>query len=179
MARKLLFSLAFLLQLVAIAQLGDTQNAFTHTDSLRGSIGPYRAWWNVVGYDVWVRPNYAERSIQGTTTIAFDAVANGQRLQIDLQQPLVVDSIATDVADFKDGAIMVSYKAVEFTHNESVIWVELPQPMKQGEATTITVYYHGVPRAAKNPPWDGGWIWRKDKEGNDVETNSWQPFAGQ
>jgi hypothetical protein len=31
------------------------------------------------------------------------AIAQGQRMQIDLQQPLVVDSIHTDVADFKDG----------------------------------------------------------------------------
>src|SRR5690606_29980039 len=26
--------------------------------------------------------------------------------------------------------------------------------------------YHGIPRAAKSPPWDGGWIWRKDAQGN-------------
>ncbi|MBK8497838.1 MAG: hypothetical protein IPL52_03245 [Flavobacteriales bacterium] len=77
-----------------------------------------------------------------------------------------MDSIATDVADFKDGAITVSYKAIAFVHEENVVWVELPQPMKPGEATTITIYYHGVPRAAKNPPWDGGWIWKKDAQGS-------------
>jgi aminopeptidase N len=27
------------------------------------------------------------------------------------------------------------------------------------------VYYHGKPRIAKNPPWDGGVIWTKDKNG--------------
>jgi hypothetical protein len=29
----------------------------------------------------------------------------------------------------------------------------------------ITIYYHGKPREAVRPPWDGGWIWKKDKLG--------------
>lgn len=148
------------------AQLSGDRRTITRADSLRGTIGPDRAWWNVVGYDVWVRPDFTQRSIEGRTQIAFDALTAGQRMQIDLQQPLVVDSILTDVAVFVNGAISVSYKAIPFVHEDHVIWVELPQPMKQGEATTITVHYHGVPRAAKNPPWDGGWIWRKDAQGN-------------
>ena len=161
------FTLFGLLTSIALqAQLGAAPKPFTQADSLRGSIGPYRSWWNVVGYDVTVRPDFATRSIVGRTQIAFDAVAGGQRMQIDLQHPLVVDSIVTDVADFKDGAIAVSYRAIPFTHKEDVVWVDLPQPMKQGEATTITIHYHGVPKAAKNPPWDGGWIWKTDKQGN-------------
>jgi aminopeptidase N len=157
---------ALLFALGAFAQLGEAQSFFTRADSLRGSIGPYRAWWNVMGYDVSVRPDFGTRSITGVTQIAFDALSGGQRMQIDLQQPLVVDSILTDVADFKDGAITVSYKAIPFTREEHVIWVELPQAMKTGEAATLTIHYHGEPRAAKNPPWDGGWIWKKDAQGN-------------
>ncbi|MBK9175895.1 MAG: M1 family metallopeptidase [Flavobacteriales bacterium] len=158
--------ITFLVVHVSWAQLGDGRKVFTRADSLRGSIGPERAWWNVVGYDVGVRPDFVERSIEGRTQIAFDAVADGQRMQIDLQQPLVVDSILTDVADFKDGAIAVSYKTIPFIREENVIWVDLPQAMKSGEAATITIHYHGTPRAARNPPWDGGWIWKTDAHGN-------------
>ena len=164
--RSLTTASALLVVLGAFAQLGESKSASTHADSLRGSIGPFRAWWNVVGYDVWVRPDFETRSITGRTQIAFDAITDGQRMQIDLQQPLVVDSILADVADFKDGAIVVTYKAIPFTHEENVVWVDLPQAMKPGEASTITLHYHGVPRAARNPPWDGGWIWRKDAQGN-------------
>ncbi len=163
---RYLFAILLLFPLAATAQLGDGQRDFTHADTLRGSVGPYRAWWNVVGYDVWVRPNYVERSIAGHTQVAFDAVAPGQRMQLDLQQPLVVDSILSDVADFKDGAISVRYAPISFVHEGNVVWVDLPQAMKAGEATTLTVYYHGIPRAAKNAPWDGGWIWKKDSKGN-------------
>ena len=166
MHRPLLLTVAAIQCIALQAQLGDAQAKFTKEDSLRGSIGPCRAWWDVVQYDVSVRPNYEERSITGVTTIAFDAVADGQRMQIDLQQPLVVDSVTTEIAGFKDGAITVSDQHIEFDHKENVLWVDMPRPMKKGEATTLTVHYHGVPRAAKNPPWDGGWIWKKDKEGN-------------
>lgn len=164
--RPLTTASALFLVLGASGQLGEAQSTFTRADTLRGSIGPFRAWWNVVGYDVWVKPDFEARSITGRTQIAFDAVAAGQRMQIDLQQPMVVDSILTDVAGFKDGAITVSDQSTPFTRDENVIWIDLPQPMKMGEASTITIHYHGVPRAAKNPPWDGGWIWRKDAQGN-------------
>ncbi len=152
--------------LLSHAQLGDNKQGFTKADTLRGTIGPYRAWWNVVGYDVAVKPDFNTRSIEGRTIIAFDAISEGQRMQIDLQQPLVVDSILTDVASFVDGAISVSYARVTFTHDDNVVWVDIPQPMKKGEASTITIHYHGTPRAAVHPPWDGGWIWKKDDAGN-------------
>ncbi|MBK6831778.1 MAG: hypothetical protein IPG92_14010 [Flavobacteriales bacterium] len=42
---------------------------------------------DVVHYDVSVSTEPEERSITGSTTIAFDAVADGQRVQIDFQQP--------------------------------------------------------------------------------------------
>ncbi len=37
----------------------------------------------------------------------------------------------------------------------------------QGDSFAFRVYYHGVPQEAKNPPWDGGFVWRKDEMGRD------------
>lgn len=164
--RHLAFAALLLSPMASLAQQGKAQGAFTRADTLRGSIGPYRTWWNVVGYDVSVEPDFSTRSIVGRTIIAFDARSEGQRMQIDLQQPLAVDSILTDAATVVDGIISVSYRAIPFTREDHVVWVELPQPMKQGEAATITIHYHGTPRAAVHPPWDGGWIWRTDAHGN-------------
>lgn len=149
-----------------MAQLGVVQNSFSHADTLRGSIGPFRAWWDVVVYDVSVRPDFGTRSITGVTTIAFDAIADGQRMQIDLQQPLVVDKVMADAAVVEDGYLTVKQYSATFVHEGNVIWVDLPAPMLKGNASTITIHYHGVPVAARNPPWDGGWIWKKDKQGN-------------
>jgi aminopeptidase N len=34
------------------------------------------------------------------------------------------------------------------------------------ETNNLLVYYHGTPRKAKNAPWDGGFVWKRDKAGN-------------
>lgn len=138
----------------------------TGADSLRGSIGPERAWWDATFYDVTVKPDLNARSIQGTTIIAFVALEKGQRMQLDLQQPLVVDSITYEVQAYRNGALAIEDRPVTFKHEENVVWVDLPLALSAGEANTLRVHYHGTPRAAKNPPWDGGWIWKKDKRGN-------------
>ncbi len=40
-----------------------------------------------------------------------------------------------------------------------------PKPLKTGEIETVRLKFEGKPRVAVNPPWDGGWIWTKDKQG--------------
>src|SRR6185436_17951656 len=59
----------------ALAQAPDR---FTHADTLRGANGPARAWWDATFYDLHVRVNPA------------------QEMQIDLQEPMQVDSIVQD-----------------------------------------------------------------------------------
>ncbi len=164
--RTHLLLLAVLSHPATQAQVLDAAAAtFTRADTLRGSIGPERAWWNATFYDVSVRPDLDRRSIAGVTAIAFTAVAEGRRMQIDLQQPLVVDSVTVEAEAYRDGAIAIVDRTVPFTREDDVLWVDLPDTLRAGEATTVRVHYHGVPRAAKNPPWDGGWIWRRDESG--------------
>ena len=139
---------------------------FTRADTLRGSIGPERAWWDALHYDVSVRPDFAAKSISGTTIIGFIARDNGLRMQIDLQQPLVLDSVTADVSRFRNGDFTIEDQRVNTEREGNVLWVDLPQPMKAGETSTIRITYHGVPREAVHPPWDGGWIWKQDARGN-------------
>jgi aminopeptidase N len=131
---------------------------FTHADTLRGSIGPYRAWWDVTHYDVTVRPDLATRSIQGTTFIAFRAIGTGQRMQIDLQRPLAIRSITFSSPSGAADAY--------FRRDGNVAWVDLPSPLPKGAIGTLAIRYGGVPREAVNPPWDGGWIWKTDAQGD-------------
>jgi hypothetical protein len=41
------------------------QKAFTHADTLRGSITLERAWWDVQRYDVKVTPDFNSKTIIG------------------------------------------------------------------------------------------------------------------
>lgn len=172
MIRPLLLALLLCSAALTQAQLGEERSTFTRADSLRGSIGPYRAWWDVHAYTVMVRPDLVTRSIQGSTTIHFTALSAGQRMQIDLQQPLVVDSITALIetaAPIPDGRFvgMTSLKhPVAFERDGDVIWVDLPEGMQAYQRGALTIHYHGMPRAARTPPWDGGWIWRNDPLGN-------------
>jgi len=138
----------------------------TRADTLRGTIGPERAWWDALHYDVSIRPEFATKSITGTTIIGFIATDSGLRMQVDLQQPLVVDSVTADISKFRNGNFTIEDQRVNTEREGNVLWVDLPQPMKAGETSTIRITYHGVPREATHPPWDGGWIWKQDARGN-------------
>jgi len=130
---------------------------YTHADTLRGSNGPGRMYWDVLHYEITVKPDYTAKTIQGLNIISF--IDSGvRRMQIDLQQPMIVDSI------IKDG------RSFNFTREGNVCWVQLRDEdarykLKIGKAA-LTVYFHGKPREAVRPPWDGGWIWRKDSNNN-------------
>ena len=161
MKRLLLLSTLFALLGGAAPVRAQTNNhgeGFTHTDTLRGSIGPYRAWWDVTHYDISVKPDFAGKSIQGTTFIAFRATSAGQRMQIDLQQPLTIRSMTFSTPS---GAADVFWK-----REGNVAWVDLPASMAAGSIGTLAIQYGGIPREAVNPPWDGGWIWKTDEKGN-------------
>ena len=53
-----------------------------------------------------------------------------------------------------------------FDPHGNAFFATLATPQRAGDRRTITVYYHGKPRAAVRPPWDGGLIWAQDSAGN-------------
>lgn len=152
--------------LPALAQPLGRKAAFTRADTLRGSIGPYRAWWDVTHYAVTVKPDFATRSIQGKTTITFRAVEEGQRMQIDLQQPLVVDSIQAEFFKQWDTGGTAGTWQLAYEREGDVLWVDLPEAVAAGTRMPLHIHYHGVPKEARNPPWDGGWTWTQAPDGS-------------
>lgn len=126
---------------------------FTRADTLRGSIGPDRAWWDVAFYDLHVRVNPADSSISGWNGITWRATQPGQRMQIDLQMPMQVDSMV------QDG------RRLAFTRDGNAFFADLPAQVAAGETKTVRIWFHGRPRVAKNAPWDGGFVWTADSTG--------------
>ena len=127
---------------------------FTHADTLRGSNGPARAWWDATFYDLHVTVDPADSSISGYNGITYRVVAPRQEMQIDLQEPLVVDSM------------LQNRQALRYRRDGNAFFVTLEAPQRAGASNTVTVYYHGKPRAAIRPPWDGGFIWQHDSLGH-------------
>ncbi len=128
---------------------------FTHSDTLRGSPNPNRTWWDVQRYDLTVKPDYESKTIVGKTIITYKVVSNSYPafMQIDLQPPLVVDSI-----------LFNNHRPLLYKQEDNVCLVNAPKQV-YGSTAAIVIYYHGKPREAVKPPWDGGWIWTKDSLG--------------
>ena len=110
--RCFLFVAVSAVSIGACAQPLHGARSFTRADTLRGSIGPERAWWDALHYDVSVRPDFATKSISGTTIIGFIAKDSGLRMQIDLQQPLIVDSVTADMTKVVQGNFTIVDKRV-------------------------------------------------------------------
>src|SRR2546425_8562683 len=81
---------------LAILSLVQDTTHYTHADTLRGSNGPARAWWDVQFYDLHVRVSLADSSVKGWNAITYRLLQPARDLQIDLQQPLEIDSIVQD-----------------------------------------------------------------------------------
>lgn len=129
----------------------------TAADTMRGSITPQRAWWDVVFYDLHVTVQPEDSSIAGYNNITYRPVDTPKLMQIDLQDPLQIDQI-------KQGGKTLSYHRVEDSY---AYMVEVPKDLKQDSLYTISVYYQGKPKVAENAPWDGGFVWAEDSLGND------------
>ncbi|WP_127132584.1 M1 family metallopeptidase [Pseudoflavitalea rhizosphaerae] len=136
------------------AQPLSSKKVFTHQDTLRGSITPERAWWNVLKYAITVEPDYNAKSIKGTNTISFAVLQSNSKMQIDLQQPMELISAKWNNTD------------IPFKRNGNVFYLSFPNALPTGTTQQITLEFGGKPREAVRPPWDGGWIWRKDAKGN-------------
>ncbi|WP_435415472.1 M1 family metallopeptidase [Polaribacter aestuariivivens] len=138
------------------------RNKYTKQDTLRGSITPERIWWDLTYYhlDIEVKPD--EKFISGKNTIKYIVLKEYQTLQIDLQAPLEITKVT------QDG------KVLNVIHNGNAHFVQLTKKQKVGNTESIIVYYKGNPKEAVRAPWDGGFSWKKDSNGNHFVATSCQ-----
>ena len=125
----------------------------TRADTLRGTVTPERAWWDVTYYDLDVAVEPVARTIRGQVGISYRVLQPALEMQIDLQEPLAVDAVE------QDGA------ALAWRREGNAVFVRLASPQRVGSVRTVTVRYHGTPRVARNAPWDGGFVWAQDSLG--------------
>lgn len=147
----------FLITLFSLPAFAQNEGVLATTeDSLRGSITPQRAWWEVTFYDLYVTIQPEDSSITGYNNITYRVTDEPKALQIDLQDPLKIDQV-------KQNGQTLHFDRAE---NSYAYMVKVPEGLKQDSLYTLSIYYHGRPKVAENPPWDGGFIWRQDSLGN-------------
>lgn len=142
--------LLFVMALSASAQT----TPVTRQEMLRGSVTPEREWWDLLHYELGVQFMPSTRSIKGSNVVTFKAIKPGSRMQIDLQQPLNITRVAFNGADLK------------YDREGNVYWITFDRELAAGTEGKVHIFYEGIPKAARNPPWDGGITWGRDDLGN-------------
>ena len=149
----LIASLSLLTTPSLLAAGGHNHQPISHQETLRGSITPERAWWDLTHYALSVAVDPVKRTINGTNEMTYTVLSKGQRLQIELQQPMQLHKVTQD-------GIELAVKQDGYTY-----FITPKKEHKIGQEYRLTMHFGGVPQEAKRPPWDGGITWKEDSNG--------------
>lgn len=123
---------------------------FSHADSLRGGLNVYRTCYDVKYYRLEVQPDYERKRIAGSTLFVFQATENIKTLQFDLY------------ANMKIGKLLYHGQDIKVARDAGAAFVTFPKDIQKGTVDSFRVYFGGEPMTAVRPPWDGGFVWKKD-----------------
>lgn len=135
------------------AQLNSQAKAYTRADTLRGSLNEARNWWDVQHYSVYVEPDFDNKTIKGKVDIRFKVLGAGKTMQIDLQEPMQL------------GKAYMGDMPMTFKRDGNAILINISDVLPKDSIFTLALQFQGKVTVAKRPPWDGGWIFSKDKLG--------------
>ncbi|WP_443632960.1 M1 family metallopeptidase [Candidatus Marifrigoribacter sp. Uisw_064] len=142
-----------LLLIIFYATVSFSQN-FTRQDTLRGSITPERAWWDLKHYNLNVEVDLDTKQIQGSNLISYTVLNENNTMQIDLQAPMKIEKV------------IQKGKELLVTSEGNAHFIHLIEEQEEGTTQKLTISFSGKPPTAKNAPWDGGFSWKKDSNGN-------------
>lgn len=159
--------------LITLSNLVFAQN-FTKADTLKGSNTEFRNFWDVKKYEISVKADSEKKHVSGTNLIRFEIIKDVKNpiFQIDLQQPMDYKIVSSNV------------KGYLAERNEDFIFIKTKRNFKKGEKGFFTIEYFGTPIVAKNAPWDGGWVFKKDNKNRPfvavaqegIGASSWLPI---
>jgi len=126
-------------------------NKFTEADTLRGMLRPERTCFDVTFYDINLNVDIEKQFIGGFVDVEYTILNDFRTLQLDLFENMRILSITSN------------NQSLLFRRQYNAVFVDFPVLQKQGAAGKLRVQYEGKPQVAENAPWDGGFVWSKDK----------------
>ncbi len=125
---------------------------FSQADTLRGAMSPLRDCYDVGYYRLEVKVDPVSKSIEGRVGIFAKATRPFSRLQLDLFPEMKIKSIK------------YQGKKLRYERQHAAVFVDFPQDVKG--SFSLEVSYAGTPIVAEFAPWDGGFVWAEDDDGN-------------
>ena len=129
------------------------QEISTRKDTLQGGLRPERTCFDVLQYDLNIKINPDDKSIVGYNGITFKVVNNTSKIQLDLFENMQIDSI------------IFNTKKLKYVREFNAVFIDFPEVLNANLNQSILFYYSGRPIIAKRAPWDGGFVFTKDKQG--------------
>ena len=125
----------------------------TKKDSLKGGLPIERTCFDVVKYNLNIKVDIDKKYISGYNKIEFKIVTRTKKIQLDLYENMIVDSI------------MYNSKKLHYTREFGAIFVDFENYLESNSLQKLQFYYSGNPTIAKNAPWDGGFVFKNDSAG--------------
>ncbi|WP_158800328.1 M1 family metallopeptidase [Pedobacter sp. L105] len=154
MKTPLILLLTFILSYTAKAQLFVQKNAYTHADTLRGSLTPLRSCYDINFYHLDVKFDIDKRFISGSNKFKFTAVSDFRKLQFDLYDNLKIEKV------------IYHGNELPYSREYNAVFITFPDTIRKGIKDEFTVFYSGHPIEAKKAPMESGVVFAKDSLGN-------------
>ena len=129
-----------------------------------------QAAYDVQNYDITAQIFPDKQAISGSTIINAKIISPTDWFVFDLDTPYKISDVS-----YKNGLFVT---ALDFKRKDGKVWAKFPKMKQTGEVVSIRVSYAGKPRVAPNPPWIGGFMWKKTADGSDWIVNAQQNDGG-
>ena len=164
---RYLNSIILVLTFLLAVQVSTAQRRHGSTPTPSGGPIIYeQAAYDVQSYDITARVFPREKRIVGDTLMNVNVLSPTNWFVFDLDTPYKISSVSY----FSDG----DFEEIKHKRKKNKIWARFPMTLQPGVNTTVRIQYSGNPRTAPNPPWVGGFMWKKTKDGSDWIVNAQQ-----
>ena len=119
-----------------------------------GKLIPQQAIMDIRHYTISLEVDMLKQSINGSTEVSLNLSKKTDTLLLDLIHLYTVTKIK------------VNNKPAHFYQHDDKIFITSVNGFEIGNQK-VYIEYNGIPPVAIRPPWDGGFTWAKDKNGND------------
>ena len=152
---KLVLAICF----IFLVQISFAQNQNNNSRDLSylssgGKLHPLQSIMDIRHYTIALDIDITNRSFKGSTEVNLNLSEKTNTILLDLIHFYTITQIK------------VNNKVVAFEQKEDKIFITSTAGFEIGNQKVL-IEYNGIPPVAVKPPWDGGFTWAKDSNGND------------
>jgi len=154
----LMQAILFVLLLPALVSFSQNNNSLNSRDlsyiTSGGKLNPLQAIMDIRHYTIVLDVDIENKSIKGSAEVSLNLSKKTDTLLLDLIHLYTVTKVK------------VNNKSVAFTQQDDKVLMTSSTGFELGNEKVL-IEYNGIPPVAIKPPWDGGFTWAKDSNGND------------